>query len=160
MAPDSHTRENQLLLCCARTQLDRAAKIRARQLIEKDLDWSYLLDTAIAHGVGPLLYKSLRAIDDAFVPSAAQARLRSHTQKVFVHGSLLAEELLNVLAAFEAQDLPAIPLRRPGPRGIRVWEFGATAVRKCGHLGASKRHEKRKRNTPLARLFARDNRRE
>jgi hypothetical protein len=131
MALGSHTLENQLLLCCARTQLDGAAKTRAQQLIEKDLDWSYLLEAANAHGVGPLLYTSLRAIGQDVLPAATQASLRNHTQQVFVHSSLLTQELLNVLAAFEAQDLPAIPFKGPV---LAASAYGNLALRPFGDV--------------------------
>jgi hypothetical protein len=131
MALCSHTLENQLLLCCARTQLNDAAKTRAQQLIEKDLDWSYLLEAATAHGVGPLLYKSLRAVGQDVFPPATQAWLRNHTQQVLVHSSLLAKELLNVLAAFEAQDLPAMPFKGPV---LAASVYGNLALRPFGDV--------------------------
>ena len=131
MALDPHILENQLLLCCARTQLDDAAKTRARQLIGKDLDWSYLLEAATAHGVGPLLYTSLRAIGKDVLPSGIQASLRNHTQQVFVHSSLLTLELLDVLAAFEAHDLPAIPYKGPV---LAASAYGSLALRPFGDV--------------------------
>jgi hypothetical protein len=127
----SHNLENQLLLCCARTQLNDAAKTRARQLIEKDLDWSYLLEAATAHGVGSLLYTNLCAIGKDVVPSATQASLRNHTQQVFVHSSLLTQELLDVLAAFEAHDLRAIPYKGPV---LAASAYGSLALRPFGDV--------------------------
>jgi hypothetical protein len=131
MAPCFHALENQLLLCCARTELNGAAKTRGQQLIQKDLDWSYLLEAATAHGVGPLLYKSLCVIGQDLVPSATQSWLRRHTQQVFVHSNVMAEELLNVLAAFEAQDLPSIPFKGAV---LAASAYGSLALRPFGDV--------------------------
>jgi len=105
--------ESQLLLCCARTRLDGEAKVHARQLIQQDPDWSALLQAAAAHGVGPLLYNSVRAVGQDAIPPAVLAWLRRHTQQIFIWSSLLAQELVRVLAIFEAHALPAIPYKGP-----------------------------------------------
>src|SRR5262245_46358718 len=108
-----YAREHQFLLCCARLHLDDAAKVLAQQLVETDLDWLYLLQTAMAHGVGPLLYKSLGVIGRDALPPSARRTLHGHVQQVFVASSLMAKELLKVLAVFDAHDLHALPYKGP-----------------------------------------------
>ena len=51
--------EKDLLLCCARTTMDADSAARIRVLLRDDIDWSALLQTALRHGVMPLLYRSL-----------------------------------------------------------------------------------------------------
>ncbi len=131
MTPTSHALENQLLLCCARTQLNEPARSQVKQLVAKELDWTYLLQTASFHGVGPLLYRSLQAVVQDAIPPPAQSWLRGHTQHVFVRSSLLARELLNVLAAFEVHKLPAIPYKGPV---LAACAYGGLALRPFGDL--------------------------
>jgi hypothetical protein len=123
--------ETQLLLCCARTRLDDQAKESVRQLIRQGPDWPHLLRAAEAHGIGPLLYKSLRAIGQDAIPLPALVWLRSHTQQIFIWSNLLAQELVRVLAIFEAHDLPAIPYKGPV---LTVSAYGDLSLRPFGDL--------------------------
>jgi hypothetical protein len=123
--------ENQLLLCCARLHLDDATKALASRLVEKNLDWLYLLRTALNHGVGPLLYVNLRAMDPDTIPPAALATLRLHMQQVFITNRLLVQELLKILTVFDAHHLYAIPYKGPA---LAVSAYGNTALRPFGDL--------------------------
>ena len=126
-----YTLEHQLLLCCARLHLDDATKALASQLVKKNLDWSYLLRTALTHGVGPLLYVNLRAMDPDTIPPAALATLRLHMQQVFVTNSLMVQELLKILTVFDAHHLYAIPYKGPT---LAVSAYGNLALRPFGDL--------------------------
>jgi hypothetical protein len=62
--------EIQLLLCCARTDVDpeRAEQIRA--LLGGAIDWTYLMQTALQHRVMPLLYWNLHNTCPEAVPTS------------------------------------------------------------------------------------------
>lgn len=127
----AHTLENQLLLYCARLYMDDATKALASQLVEKNLDWSYLLQTALNHGVGPLLYVNLRAMDLDTIPRVTLAALRLHMQQVFVANSLMVQELLRILTVFDAHDLCALPYKGPT---LIVSAYRNLALRPFGDL--------------------------
>ena len=52
--------EEELILCCARTYLNHEIENKISSLLKKDLDWSYILDTAHIHKLMPLLYLNLK----------------------------------------------------------------------------------------------------
>ncbi len=51
--------EEELLLCCARTAMDSERVRRILDLVCNDINWEYLIQTAVRHGVMPLFYRSL-----------------------------------------------------------------------------------------------------
>ena len=53
--------EHELLVCCARTCMDAEHAERIRFLLSKNINWPFLLQAALYHGVMPLLYRSLQA---------------------------------------------------------------------------------------------------
>ena len=66
-----------LLLCCMHTHSDSARAERLRTLLQHDLDWGYLLQTAVRHGIMPLVYHRLNATLPEAVPQTVLAQLRS-----------------------------------------------------------------------------------
>jgi hypothetical protein len=105
--------EEQLLLCCARTQMDASHAEQIATLLQDGIDWSYLLQVAFRHNVAPLLFRSLEAVAPAAVPEAVRAELKEQIQ-VNIQGNLfLTKELLNLLTLFERQRIPVIPYKGP-----------------------------------------------
>jgi hypothetical protein len=105
--------EEQLLLCCARTWVDAANARRINTLLQKGIDWSYLLQMAFRHNVTPLLFRSLEAVAPTAVPEEVRAQLKQQIQ-VNIQGNLfLTKELLNLLTLFEQHRIPAIPYKGP-----------------------------------------------
>lgn len=51
--------EDQLLVVCSQTALDASARAAARALLARELDWEYIVETAIRHNVAPLFYHGL-----------------------------------------------------------------------------------------------------
>ena len=54
--------EDQLLICCCRAQMSAVAVREASELLQQPLDWDYLLEASIAHGVSPLFYFGLQQV--------------------------------------------------------------------------------------------------
>ena len=69
--------EIELLLCCARTQIDPMTVERIKVLLQQDIDWTYLIQTSACHGVMPLLYRSVNATCPEAVPRAILSQLRN-----------------------------------------------------------------------------------
>jgi hypothetical protein len=54
--------EDRLLFCCARTTIEEESAGQIKDLLRHEIDWTYLIESAIDHRVVPLLYRSLRQI--------------------------------------------------------------------------------------------------
>ncbi len=105
--------EIELLLCCARTQIDLITKKRIQTLVKQEIDWSYLIKTSAHHGVMPLLYYSLNAICPEDVPTAIFSQLRNFFHRNAQHNLSLAKELMDLLNLFKEHNISAIPYKGP-----------------------------------------------
>lgn len=105
--------EEELLLCCSRTVIDPQTAQRINVLLQKDIDWEYLINKAIAHGVMPLLFWNLNATCPKAVPKNILAQLRDYFHANAQHNLFLTRELLKLLSLFQAQNIVAIPFKGP-----------------------------------------------
>jgi hypothetical protein len=105
--------EDDLLLCCARMCIDSERGERIRLLLRKDLDWSYLRQKALRHGLMPLLYRNLKSICPDAVPEAIMDQLQEYFFTNACRNFTLTEELLELLHLFEVHGIPAIPYKGP-----------------------------------------------
>lgn len=105
--------EDDLLLCCSRTHMDPVRMERIAWLLGKDIDWPYLIRTAMAHGLIPLLYKNLKDTYPDAVPEGITSQIRNYFLLNARHNLLLDEELFKLLHLFEAHGVPAIPYKGP-----------------------------------------------
>jgi hypothetical protein len=105
--------ELELLLCCARKSIDAARSKRISELVQEQIDWPYLMRTAFAHGVMPLLFKNLSAICWDQVPAAVGAQVRNSFEANVQRNLLLTAELVRLLRLFEDQGISALPYKGP-----------------------------------------------
>jgi hypothetical protein len=112
-APELTTTEAALLLACARTRVDRVARIRIEALLQGPIRWTTLLDAASMHGVLPLLHASVSTVDPALVPPPVLERIRIEARANVHHALFLTAELLKLLAVFDAAGVTAIPFKGP-----------------------------------------------
>jgi len=104
-------KEVELLLCCARTQLDTSTLERIKALVQQDLNWNYIIPTAVFHKVVPLLYQNLSNTCPELIPKPAFAQLLNYFQ-ANVRGNLsLTSELIKLLNLFESQGISVIPIK-------------------------------------------------
>lgn len=101
------------MLCCARTRLSGSAASRIRALLEESLDWDRLWVMALAQGVGPLLYRSLRQVAPEGAPPRVLEELRAYVRSNARRNLVLTSRLLRVLAAFRDGGVRAIPFKGP-----------------------------------------------
>jgi hypothetical protein len=123
--------ETELLLSCARPRLGGAAAERCRSLVRLALDWGMVVDQARRHGVDPLLYRHLAAIDEPSIPAWVRDRLRLHFETNAVRNRLLTAELSKVLAQLADANVAAIPYK--GPVLART-AYGDVALRRFADL--------------------------
>jgi hypothetical protein len=60
---DTLSREDELLLACARIELEPAISRRVERLLTADLDWDRLVTRAVRQGIPTLVYHHLRTLD-------------------------------------------------------------------------------------------------
>lgn len=105
--------EVQLLLCCARTQLDSAQAEQIKGLLRQELDWPDLIRTAQRHGLMPLLYHTLSRTYPHLVPPPVLNQLAARFQDNAGRNIALTKELLRLLKLLESHGIPAIPYKGP-----------------------------------------------
>jgi hypothetical protein len=123
--------EAQLLLCCARTQMDTASVERIITLLQENIDWAYLLRMASRHNLVPLLYRNLEAVAPITIPEAIRADFKEQIQVDIQGNFLLTKELLHLLALINQQCIPALPYKGPV---LAVSVYGDLALRPFNDL--------------------------
>jgi hypothetical protein len=105
--------EVELLLRCARTCVDSEGAKRIGTLLQKNIDWAYLIETAKRHDVIPLLYFSLKATHPESVPKPILNQLQEFYLSNDLRNLLLTRELLRLLNLFREHGITSIPFKGP-----------------------------------------------
>ena len=105
--------EIELLLCCARTHLDSDTIKKIDSLVQREIDWEFLVQSALIHRVMPLLYRSLKTTCPRSVPRDHMDRLRicflNNAGRNLAHTT----RLLELIEIFEDHQITAIPFKGP-----------------------------------------------
>jgi hypothetical protein len=112
-SPKHRRYEHDLLLTCARVNLNREMRGRLQQLTALDIDWGFFAHDSMLHGVGPLAYHHLTS---AGFMNPADPRLMRLRESFFLNGGnglVLAHELIEVLRRFENAGIVALPFKGP-----------------------------------------------
>jgi hypothetical protein len=123
--------EVSLLICCARTTLERGSVHRIRNLAHKNIEWPLLIKIALQHRVLPLLYRSLNQACPEAVPENVLCELRNHYIANAGRNLNLASALLSLLDFFEAHNIRAIPFKGPA---VAMTAYGNVSLRQIGDL--------------------------
>jgi hypothetical protein len=102
-----------LILAAARVHLAREDAEQIRASLQGDLDWAYLLRTALRNSVMPLLHRSLVAVAPERVPPDVLDQLRGAFQDNALRNLRMTAALLKLLDEFRSHDLVAIPYKGP-----------------------------------------------
>lgn len=106
--------EDELLLACARLDLDAPSRSRIEELLRNAaIDWPALLASADRHGLRPLLHRHLGAVAPVRVPKPVLVDLWAGYERGARRNYAMAGELIRVLDALEAEDIPALPYKGP-----------------------------------------------
>ena len=104
--------EIDLLVCCARTELNDAAKTRIVEILKHDLDWNEVLDQAAAHAIVPLVCSNLKQYSEA-VPLKVLDRLKVLAYQSNIHNLRLASELSRLTSLMEDNGITSLPFKGP-----------------------------------------------
>lgn len=124
-------REIELLLCCSRTSIEPAIAARIKILLQEEIDWEYLLQTAAKHGVKPLLYQNLSATAKELVPPEILTQLRQDFRTNALGNLNRTKELLKILDLFAANDIPIFTFKGPA---IASLAYGELSLRQFNDL--------------------------
>ena len=123
--------EDQILICVARRSLDTAAAERIHSLVQRELDWDYLLNSANRHGLTQLLYRHLSSRCPEAVPEEVAAKLKEQflgNSRAALH---LTSELLRITKALEANGIYAVGFKGPL---LSLAAYGEIGLRQFGDL--------------------------
>lgn len=123
--------EDDLILCCSRTQMDPVREKRIGVLLQKSLDWPYLIQTAMRHGLMPLLYKNLKETHRNALPEEILGQIRNYFLINAGRNLMLNEELFKLLRLFETHGVSAIPYKGPT---LATCAYGDVTLRQFSDL--------------------------
>jgi Uncharacterised nucleotidyltransferase len=103
--------EEQLLLCCARTDVSNDIAEHIKFLIQQKVGWDKLIDLSIYHQVYPLVYKNLQRVCGDLLPVDSVIQLRELNYENIASSMSLAAKLLELLTFFSAENIPVIPYK-------------------------------------------------
>jgi len=105
--------EDELIVCCTRTNIDNKTKEKIIYLIDEELNWDYLIYEALKHHVMPLLYFNLNSICSEKIPEDLMDKLRYYFDYNARRNSMLSRELIQILKLLKEQNIIAIPYKGP-----------------------------------------------
>ncbi len=98
-------------------------------LLRQDLDWGYLIETALVHGTLPMIYQCLVRDSPGAIPPAVRAELHEHSFGNARRSFALTGELLKCLNLLGTHGIPAVPFKGPvlaatayGDYAMRVYD--------------------------------------
>ena len=140
-----HDRENELLLCCARTQASPEIAHHIREHVARnDLDWDYLFQLARRHAVIPLLYLQLSREGADLIPTSFLAKLKLQYHENSARNTILTAELCRLIELFNQHGIETIPYKGPA---LALFAYGELALRRFVDLDVIVR----KQSVPAAR---------
>jgi len=101
--------EFRLLLACSRIHADRGL---IQSLVGQTKDWEKVIRYAQWHGLTPHLCQKLEEAS-CHLPSPASELLKSEIRQIARQNLLLTAELLRIMRALVAENIPAIPYKGP-----------------------------------------------
>ncbi len=103
--------EDELLLYCASTDVNLEIRDKILSLIQKKLNWNYLLNLASRHRLLSLLYHNLNFICPELVPEDTLKELKDNFNANVRKNLMLTGKMIKVLNLLESEGITAIPYK-------------------------------------------------
>ncbi|ALF54784.1 hypothetical protein ACX27_21260 [Nostoc piscinale CENA21] len=87
--------------------------IRIERLLQKPINWEYILEIAAYHKVLPLLFINLSKFNSQAIPHKIFSTLQKYYYLNTQHSLLMASKLVNILNIFTEHNIPVIPFKGP-----------------------------------------------
>jgi hypothetical protein len=123
-APIAFRPELRALLLAAHVHLDAAERDELSALAGAGLDFEWLVGEAHRHGIVPLLSRTMHALAPGLCPKDVLSQLRNATEHTVRASFMLAAELLRVLDALRAHDLPSLAIKGPISASLCYGDLG------------------------------------
>ncbi len=123
--------ETELLLLCARVELNDEHVRRLRALLETQLDWRAIFATATEHRITPLLAQHLRRTAEDKLDQGLQNELHTRHINATQNNMRFAVEILNQVELFDAHGIEVIPFKGPV---LAAFAYGGLASRASGDI--------------------------
>jgi len=123
--------EIELLLLCARPQMDGSAVSRILSLLQQELDWQLIFRLAEYYRTIPLLAFHLHHHATSLLASDIQAELHEHHRNTTQHNLVLAVEVLRIIDLFSTEGVKVVPFKGPVSAMLA---YGDMALRACGDI--------------------------
>lgn len=105
--------EDQLLVKCSQILRTPEQKEGIAYLLEKPLNWTYVLAVAEKNGVLPLVGKNLLQNFSSALPVRVGGLLTKNLRLHFKRNLFLTGKLLEIVRSFDAQNIPILPFKGP-----------------------------------------------
>src|SRR5579885_1751938 len=125
--PEPGSDEQQLILNCARLELDSLLLRQTEEILQKPIAWDTVLFYAKFHSVASLLYRNLKLFNNLDpIPREASRALLRLSHRTEYQNRLLSNTLHDLLKLFSEADIPVIILK-----GISLVEiiYGHSSLR-------------------------------
>jgi hypothetical protein len=118
--------EIELILCCVRPLVDDGTAFRIKALIQRKIDWQWLIQLAHQHGMIPLVYTRLNTICPDAIPEPVLNQIRSVFHAIAQRNLFLTGELIKILSLIKEQGIVAVPYKGPM---LATLTYGNVALR-------------------------------
>jgi Uncharacterised nucleotidyltransferase len=123
--------EKQLLAYCSHTRLDPSIAQKIAELLERGLNWNYILDEAEENSITPLVGRQLHTVAMDALPELAADRLKNACRANTIRCLFLTAELIKILDLFRSHGIQAIPYKGPA---LAVQAYGDVTLREFEDL--------------------------
>jgi hypothetical protein len=107
-------REEELVLCYARTAMTGPARARIQRLTSSELDWQRVDEISSRHRLRPLLYKHLRAEKNRpAIPAAIWKQIENHVWWTVERNVAQASELARIIKLLRSENITTLPFKGP-----------------------------------------------
>lgn len=124
----ANSSEINLILCCSQAKLDQQNKTKISELLDRHLDWNYILATCDRHRVMPLFYNNIKQYKYA-VPVEVLNKFQDFYHKNTYRNVFVSSKLAEALDAFQSKGIAAISFKGPS---LATSAYGNIASRTFG----------------------------
>ena len=108
-------REDFLIQCCARTNIDQELQSIVQGILSPDLDWAYFFERCQTEGLSSLIYKTLLEIDhiERIIPPDIWSSLRDVYYSAITKNIFIFRTLERISTCFEREGIEVMVFKGP-----------------------------------------------
>lgn len=110
LSEKSQVNELNLVLYCARTEMNLELKNKIYFLLKQGIDWNYVFDLSYAHAVVPLVYNSLKQVD-IDLPLESLDEFADYFLRNAFRSLTYSKELVKIATTCQENDIELLPFK-------------------------------------------------